>query len=135
MTALRHLSRAAVLLTASATMLVAQRLPVTPVAYAPVAAPVLPAPDQPAATGGFERSGFAQFMASPAGRVTRVVAGVGMVVGGIAWRNDGSTTGGTTLAIAGAVPLSAGLFDVCWLSPIFGGPLRGSAIREAGDRK
>lgn len=81
--------------------------------------------DAPA--GGFASSGFAQFMSSPTGRVLRVVAGVGMIAGGISMDSNG----GTVLAAVGAVPLSAGLFDICWLSPIFGGPLKGKDIRAA----
>jgi hypothetical protein len=77
---------------------------------------------------GFESSGFAQFMSSKAGRVLRVVAGAGMIAGGIAANSDL----GTGIAIAGAVPLLAGTFDFCVLSPLFGGPLSGKAIRAAG---
>lgn len=81
----------------------------------------LPAPE------GFASSNFAQFMSSPAGRVLRVVAGVGMIAGGIAADSDL----GTGIAIAGAVPLLAGAFDFCVLSPLFGGPLSGKEIRAA----
>lgn len=77
---------------------------------------------------GFESSGFAQFMSSPAGRILRVVAGAGMIAGGIAADSDL----GTGIAVAGAVPLLAGAFDFCVLSPLFGGPLSGKAIRAAG---
>lgn len=76
----------------------------------------------------FETSGFAQFMASPAGRIVRGVAGAAMIGGGIAMDD----TGGTVLAVAGAVPLSAGIFDLCYASALFGGPLRGEEIRAAG---
>lgn len=83
------------------------------------------------ASGGFANSGFAQFMASPAGRVLRAVAGAGMIAGGVAIRDD-HRTGGTVLGVAGLIPLSAGLFDVCYISPLFGGPFTGKAIRSAG---
>jgi hypothetical protein len=86
---------------------------------APVPAPV-PVP-------GFETSGFAQFMSSPAGRILRIAAGAGMIAGGIAADSDL----GTGIAIAGAVPLLAGTFDFCILSPLFGGPVSGKAIRAA----
>ncbi|MDZ7631956.1 MAG: DUF2892 domain-containing protein [Gemmatimonadaceae bacterium] len=76
---------------------------------------------------GFASSGFSQFMASPAGRILRVVAGAGMIAGGIA----ADSNLGTGVAIAGAVPLLAGTFDVCVLSPLFGGPFRGKDIRAA----
>ncbi len=92
-----------------------------------VAALAVPTPANAPAASGFAKSGFAQFMASPAGRVLRVVAGAGMIAGGISMDSNG----GNALAIVGAVPLSAGLFDICWLSPIFGGPLKGKDIRAA----
>jgi hypothetical protein len=76
----------------------------------------------------FEETGFAQFIASPAGRILRIVAG-GVMIG--AGASHGGT-GGTVLAIAGVAPLAAGVFDVCLLSPLFGGPLRGEDIRRAG---
>jgi hypothetical protein len=76
---------------------------------------------------GFASSGFAQFMASPAGRILRVVAGAGMIAGGI----NADSDAGTAVAIVGAVPLLAGTFDFCILSPLFGGPLSGKAIRAA----
>ena len=85
------------------------------------------APANAPSASGFAKSGFAQFMATPAGRVLRVVAGAGMIAGGISMDSNG----GNALAVVGAVPLSAGLFDICWLSPIFGGPLKGKDIRAA----
>lgn len=97
----------------------------------PSSARAMPNADRPsllnAPAGGFASSGFAQFMASPAGRVLRVVAGAGMIVGGISMDSNA----GTALTVVGAVPLSAGLFDICWLSPILGGPLKGKDIRAA----
>ncbi len=38
---------------------------------------------------------------------------------------------GTALAVAGGVPLLAGTFDFCVLSPLFGGPFWGKDIRAA----
>lgn len=84
--------------------------------------------DTPAPTpSGFASTGFAQFMSSSAGRIARVIAGAGMIAGGIAMDSDG----GTALAIAGGVPLFAGTFDFCVLSPLFGGPFWGKDIRAA----
>ena len=82
----------------------------------------------PAMQEDFETTGFAQFMASPAGRVLRGVAGAAMIGGGIAIGD----AGGTALALAGALPLSAGILDLCYVSALFGGPIRGEDIREAG---
>ncbi|MCC7055277.1 MAG: DUF2892 domain-containing protein [Gemmatimonadaceae bacterium] len=84
----------------------------------------------PRRDNGFASSGFAQFMSSPAGRILRVVAGAGMIGGGIA----ADSKAGTTVAVIGAVPLLAGTFDFCILSPLFGGPLKGRDIRAAASK-
>lgn len=77
---------------------------------------------------GFETTGFAQFLASPAGRLLRGAVGVAMIGGGIAWGD----TEGTALAISGAIPLSAAVLDLCYVSALMGGPIRGEDIRAAG---
>lgn len=69
---------------------------------------------------------FVKFMASTAGRVVRVVAGLVLIALGL-WVIQG--TGGIIVAIVGALPLLAGLFDFCALAPLFGNPLSGSKIR------
>ncbi|MGK7313631.1 MAG: DUF2892 domain-containing protein [Candidatus Longimicrobiales bacterium M2_2A_002] len=71
---------------------------------------------------------FSTFISSPAGRLLRGIVGVGMIAGGIAMGG----TGGTVLAVAGVIPLSAGVFDLCYISALLGGPIRGEAIRRAG---
>lgn len=75
----------------------------------------------------FARSGFAQFMASGAGRWLRIAAGIGLIAIGSAW--SGAVTGWIAAAI-GLIPLGAGRFDVCILSPLFGGPLSGGESRR-----
>lgn len=77
--------------------------------------------------GGFATTGFAQFMASPAGRILRVVAGAGMIVGGV----NADSDAGTAVAVVGGVPLLAGTLDFCVISPLFGGPFWGKNIRAA----
>lgn len=74
----------------------------------------------------FAASWFGQFMASGLGRAVRIVAGVGLIAGGL--MAIGGTVGYVVAAI-GLVPLLAGLFDVCVFSRLFGGPFSGSAIR------
>lgn len=74
----------------------------------------------------FARSAFGQFMASMAGRITRVIAGIVLIGLGI-WVGG---TWGIVLDVVGAVPLLAGLFDVCIFSALFGGPLSGEKIRS-----
>lgn len=69
---------------------------------------------------------FVTFMASTAGRITRVVAGVAL----IAWALLGlSGAAAIIIAIIGLVPLLAGLFDFCVFAPLFKNPFRGPAIR------
>ena len=69
---------------------------------------------------------FVTFMASTAGRITRVVAGVILVELGIFLHS----LGGTIVAIVGLVPLLAGLFDFCVFAPLFGAPMSGPKIRS-----
>ncbi len=75
----------------------------------------------------FAAGGFAQFMASPAGRIVRVVAGSALIVTGL----NADSDAGTAVAVVGVVPLLAGAFDFCVLSPLFGGPFWGRDIRAA----
>jgi hypothetical protein len=73
-----------------------------------------------------EMNPFVSFMASPAGRITRILAGIALV----AWGLMGLTgTTGIVVAIIGLVPLVAGLFDFCVFAPLFGNPLSGAKIR------
>ena len=68
---------------------------------------------------------FPQFMATPMGRIIRVVAGAVLIAIGIAMKS----TGGYVLAIFGALPLATGIFDVCIFAPLFKMPFAGKAIR------
>lgn len=68
---------------------------------------------------------FVKFMASPAGRITRVVAGIALIVWGLLGIHG---AGGIVMAVVGLVPLLAGLFDFCVFAPLFGAPLSGSKI-------
>ena len=76
----------------------------------------------------FEETKFAQFMASPTGRITRIVAGAGLMVLGA---TQASAKTRASLLAAGAIPLSAGAFDFCLISPLFKGPFWGHQIRRA----
>ena len=69
------------------------------------------------------------FMASPAGRIARAVAGVVLIVLGIALGGAG-----WILAAVGLIPLLAGVFDVCLLAPLFHQPLRGAEFRHTAAR-
>ena len=77
---------------------------------------------------GFAESGFAQFISSGAGRVLRIIAGIALIGWGYSQRD---ATIGIVLMVIGVAPLAAGLFDLCLLSPLFGGPLSGRSIRSS----
>lgn len=70
--------------------------------------------------------GFVSFMAGAAGRVLRLVAGLALIVVGLLVVGG---TPGSVVAAVGAIPLVAGLADVCLFAPLFGAPFAGRAIR------
>ena len=76
--------------------------------------------------------GFSKFMASGAGRGLRIVAGLVLIVLGLF---SVGGTGGIILAVIGAVPLVAGVADVCLFAPLFGGPLKGAEARAQAQTK
>ena len=69
-----------------------------------------------------------RFLASSAGRLVRAIAGLALIVVGLA------VVGGLVgwiLAIVGLVPLVAGVFDWCVFAPLFGLPFTGPRLRQA----
>ena len=66
------------------------------------------------------------FLASTAGRIIRIAAGIALIAWGLMGLGG---TWGIVVAIVGAVPLLAGLFDFCVFAPLFGNPFSGSDIR------
>lgn len=75
----------------------------------------------------FNRTALSKFLNSPAGRVFRLAAGIGFLVAGFAWRAHAL---GVVAMAWGVLPLSAGAFDICWISAMLSGPLHGSQIRS-----
>lgn len=65
---------------------------------------------------------FVSFMSSTAGRLLRIVAGIALIVIGLA----AGGTGGTILAVVGLVPLLAGIGNVCLFGPLLGADLKGN---------
>ena len=68
-----------------------------------------------------------RFLASSAGRLVRAIAGLALIVVGLA------VVGGLVgwiLAIVGLVPLVAGVFDWCVFAPLFGLPFAGPRLRQ-----
>lgn len=75
----------------------------------------------------FGQSGFAQFVNSPAGRVVRLVVGLCLIGWGYVERSSGT---GVVLMVVGLVPLAAGVFDLCLISALLGGPISGARIAK-----
>jgi hypothetical protein len=70
---------------------------------------------------------FFRFLASPTGRLVRVVAGLVLIVVGIVVVKG---VVGWILAIVGLVPLTAGVFDWCFFAPLFRLPFGGPSLRK-----
>ena len=73
-------------------------------------------------------NGFIRFMASTSGRILRIAAGVVLIAWGILGLGG---VAGIIIAVIGAVPLLAGLFDFCVFAPLFGFSLSGPKIRAS----
>ena len=71
--------------------------------------------------------GLIDFLASMNGRIVRIVAGIALIAVGLLILEG---TAGIVVAIIGALPLLAGLFDFCLFAPLFGLPLSGRQIRS-----
>lgn len=80
------------------------------------------------ASDAFNQSGFSRFLNSVAGRMFRVVAGVGFLALGARFHKR--ALGVAALAWS-VLPLSAGGLDLCYISAALGGPLSGAKIRQA----
>jgi hypothetical protein len=75
----------------------------------------------------FNRSAFSHFLNSSAGRVFRVTAGSVFLIVGYFSR---AHLLGVLSMLWSILPLTAGGFDVCYISAVLGGPLSGRTIRE-----
>ncbi len=75
----------------------------------------------------FNQSGFSIFLNSMSGRILRIVVGIVFLVVGFIYREH---TGGVISILWGILPLSAGAFDICYVSAALGGPLSGKRIRS-----
>lgn len=70
--------------------------------------------------------GFAKFMASGAGRLLRMIAGLVLIVCGLL------ATHGTlevVLGLLGIVAFAAGLFNFCLIAPFLGVPFLGKNLK------
>lgn len=74
----------------------------------------------------FNATAFSRWVNGPQGRAFRLVAGVAWLAFGLLNRDQ---WWGMAAATWGLLPLTAGLFDICWISAVLGGPLQGRSIR------
>jgi len=75
----------------------------------------------------FNRSPFSHFINSRPGRIFRVVAGAVFLIVGLVFRHHAL---GVLSMLWSVLPLTAGLFDVCYISAALGGPFSGATIRD-----
>jgi hypothetical protein len=75
----------------------------------------------------FNRSPFSHFINSSAGRVFRLSAGAAFLITGYFFHAHPL---GVLSMVWSILPLTAGGFDVCYISAVLGGPLSGRTIRE-----
>ena len=75
----------------------------------------------------FNRSAFSHFLNSSAGRRFRVMAGGAFLIVGYFLRAHPL---GVLSMLWSILPLTAGGFDICYISAVLGGPLSGKTIRE-----
>jgi len=73
----------------------------------------------------FGRTGLARFINTTAGRVARIVVGIGLIGCGF---TIGEGAGKVLLILVGLIPLSAGAFNLCLISALLGGPIRGDRV-------
>jgi hypothetical protein len=75
----------------------------------------------------FNRSPFSHFINSSAGRALRLAAGAAFLTVGYVFRAHPI---GILSMLWSILPITAGGFDVCYISAVLGGPLSGRTIRE-----
>ncbi|WP_406230205.1 DUF2892 domain-containing protein [Nocardia sp. NBC_01009] len=66
--------------------------------------------------------GIVEFMRGTAGRAARIVAGIALILIGLAVIGGPA---GIAVAVIGLVPIAAGVFNFCLLGPVFGVDLQG----------
>jgi purine-cytosine permease-like protein len=70
---------------------------------------------------------FARFMAGTNGRIIRGVIGLVLIGIGLILIEPPLSI---VVALIGLIPLTAGVFDFCLLTPLFGMPFKGEAVRR-----
>lgn len=73
----------------------------------------------------------ARFMASPGGRILRIVLGIVLsIIGSSLFLNgdDGSETLGLIIGVIAIVPILAGVMNWCLIGPLLGAPFNGKDL-------
>ena len=73
----------------------------------------------------FARTHLAQFISSPTGRAFRIIVGLTIALLGYIQPNQ---TTAIALMLIGAIPFVAGVFNICLVSGLLGGPVSGERI-------
>ncbi len=76
----------------------------------------------------FGQTGFARFVNSPTGRIARILVGL-ILIGWGYFQSVGSAS--IILIVIGLVPLAAGVFHLCLISALLGGPISGARIAKS----
>lgn len=74
----------------------------------------------------FNATGFSRWVNGTSGRAFRLLAGAAFLVLALTFPRH---WWGIAAGVWSLFPLSAGLFDICWISAVLGGPLSGRTIR------
>ena len=74
----------------------------------------------------FNATEFSHWINGPSGRASRLVVGVAWLAFALVFRGQGW---GFAAGAWSLFPLTAGIFDICWISAALGGPLQGKTIR------
>ncbi len=75
----------------------------------------------------FNGTTFSRWLNAKSGRIFRLCAGLFFVIIGAIFHNN---SWGIAALVWSVFPLSAGAFDVCYISAVLGGPFHGSKIRQ-----
>ena len=74
----------------------------------------------------FNATGFSRWINGPSGRAFRLGAGAAWLAFALVFRDH---WWGVAAGAWSFLPLTAGIFDICWISAALGGPLQGKTIR------
>lgn len=68
---------------------------------------------------------FVKLMASPFGRIIRVIAGLAIIAWGLLGMGGAN---GYIVAAVGILPILTGMLNICVVAPLMGSPLSGSKV-------